>query len=498
MSGPGPVRPWGEIFFDFPGHFPFSTPVAAPVDDDRRLGPRDGIGLRVFFARRGVGDDGHRHIPSALARGVDALVVDADWPGSAAVPTLRVADVREFWSLVWSRWHGNPDGRLAVHAVTGTNGKTTFVWALQHLLGPESCGRLSTVDPCEDPFGAGPVPPTTPSAPAVHGALAAAVAAGKDHFALEISSHALDQKRLWGLRLASATFTNLGHDHLDYHGTVEEYFDAKCRLFDGRGGPVPEICSVGGTTPQGRRLRELLLAKKIPVQSFGTDDGCDWQLLQWKPDGDGMDLCLRAGGEIRALRLSLLGEWNALNLLAALAIAARHRPLDQLCERLRSFSPPPGRMERLCLPGGALALIDYAHTPDALRAALECLRRHFPRGRIILVFGCGGERDRQKRPAMAAVAEEFSDFSIVTNDNPRGESPDAIAAEICSGFCKNFHRTVLDRRAAIALGIRLARRLGRDGILLVAGKGHEHGMEMGGKIFPFQDRRCLEDGGAHG
>ncbi|MDR2029945.1 MAG: UDP-N-acetylmuramoyl-L-alanyl-D-glutamate--2,6-diaminopimelate ligase [Puniceicoccales bacterium] len=473
---------WDRIFLEFANFFPSQTPIAELQDDSRCIGSHPGPGRRVFFARLGVKQDGHCHIGEAMANGADTLVVNKDWQGQYDLPTLRVADTRELWSTAQRRWYGRPDEHLAIHAVTGTNGKTTTVCALQHLLQPSLCGRLSTVDG----HGAvGPAPSTTPAVSATCQALATAIAAGRRHFALEISSHAMDQKRLWDLHIATATFTNLGHDHLDYHGGVENYFAAKCRLFDGRNGAVPKICSINRVDRFGRRLWQLLRAKNILAQRFGTDGACDCQLLGWQPDGDGMRLRFRIFGAVGTARVALLGRHNAWNLLAAMAVAAHYFPIDQLLARLESFAPPPGRLERIPLPHNAVAFVDYAHTPDALRATLLGLRRHFPQKKIVLIFGCGGERDRKKRPAMAAVAETFADLSIVTNDNPRGESPAAIASEIASGFRLSTHRSILDREEAIAVGYDLAVCWG--GILVVAGKGHESTQEIVGQFFPFHD-----------
>jgi UDP-N-acetylmuramoyl-L-alanyl-D-glutamate--2,6-diaminopimelate ligase len=405
---------------------------------------------------------------------------------SFPVPLLPVENPRHYWSLVQSRQWRGPDRSLALLAVTGTDGKTTCAFALQQLLG-DGCGRITTVD---RQLGGGrpPIPSrgTTPDAEETFALLAAAREGGCSHVALELTSQALQQGRLWGLSVAGAIFSNLSPEHLDYHGTLENYFDSKLRLFDGRNGPEPDISAVCVDDPWGRKLYHFLLRSGRRVLSYGSGPDCDFRLLRCRPDGDRIAVEIAAGKELFSANLATLGRFNALNLLGALALSSRYLPINVLRERLKSFRLPPGRLETVPLAGRARAFLDYAHTAGALRSALTALREHFPDRPLGVLFGCGGGRDREKRPAMAAVAEALADYVLVTSDNPRREEPEAICREICAGFSRPAaHHTVPDRREAIRRGLAWAVR--SEGVLLIAGKGHETEQIIGDASIPFSD-----------
>jgi UDP-N-acetylmuramoyl-L-alanyl-D-glutamate--2,6-diaminopimelate ligase len=478
---------WSQIFPKFPGTVPADLPIFQLADHDRDFRPAGGSNVaKVFFARRGVRHDGHHHIDAAIGNGANIVVGDRskerELPAGAS--GLWVDDVQSVWVDAQRRWYGCPDERLRLHMVTGTNGKTLTVFALQHLLG-DHCGRMGTVDMA---YGKRifPATATTPDAPDFYKFLHNASVAGCTHVALEITSHALAQRRLQGVAPATAIFTNLSHDHLDFHGTMEDYFDAKCSLFDGRAGPLPRYSAVNGDDPFGRRL----IATLPDAITFGSAADCDWQLLSCEPIPSGIALRLRAFHRTYAATLPVLGRFNAMNILSALAIASLYEPVELLLDRLETFRPPPGRMERIPLPNGAIAIVDYAHSPNALEAALRAIRWHFPKRRSLLIFGCGGERDRTKRPIMAKIGENFADFVIVTDDNPRGEDPEAIAGEIYAGFRSLGHVKILDRTKAIALGVRLAVRW--NAVLFVAGKGHESIQTVGSRSIPCNDREIVE------
>ncbi|MDR3317135.1 MAG: UDP-N-acetylmuramoyl-L-alanyl-D-glutamate--2,6-diaminopimelate ligase [Puniceicoccales bacterium] len=484
---------WQDLFPEAPNLFPSGSSVALLADHDGQLAaiPPGESGLRIFFAIRGVFRDGHDFLERAISSGANAAVVEENCIGRTPehFPLLRVENVRRFWAEVQRRRSGYPDRELAIHAVTGTDGKTTTIHALQHLLG-ENCARMDTID-CQSGFGVA----AESSAATTHGAavtypfLRRAVDGGCVHAALEMSSHALATDRLWGLRISTAIFTNLSREHLDFHGTCESYFDAKCRLFDGRCGCLPNFCAINGDDSFGRHLLGQLRGEGRRVLSFGSGDGCEWQLLESVPEGKGTRFHFRTPEGNFWVHSSLLGKCNGLNLLAATAAASPYFPIPVLLERLKTFSPPRGRLEPIPLAGGATAFVDYAHTPGALAAVLGSLREHFPRRRIGLVFGCGGNRDRSKRPAMGKVAEALTDWTILTADNPRDEDPMAICEEICAGFSGRRPPVIPDRFGAIAAGVSRAVE-GRE-VLLVAGKGHERTQEISGKFFPFCDGDVL-------
>jgi UDP-N-acetylmuramoyl-L-alanyl-D-glutamate--2,6-diaminopimelate ligase len=490
---------WQEIFPEFAAAFPPGTPVGPLVADDRQL-KKDGLQngpLPVFFAIRGTRMDGHDFISRAVANGARVIFGERDFfhPLEDSVTFLRTEDCRKLWAEAQRRWNGKPDEKLHLHGVTGTCGKTSTVFFLQQLLGP-GCGRMSSVDV---QFAGTSLPSshTTPDAAEAYEILGRGLAGGCDHFALEMSSHALDQKRLWGIHLATAIFTNLSREHLDFHGSLEKYGDAKLALFDGRNGPLPERMILGCTDCHGRLLNQILREKNNVPITVGRDSGCQWQLVEWIPEETGARIRWRMGKNFQDWRVPLIGEFNGINLLLALAAAHFYRPLEDLFPKMATLTPPQGRMEPFPLANGACAFVDYAHKPRALAVALEALHLHFPGKKIAVIFGCGGNRDRGKRPQMARIAERLADFIVLTNDNPRDEDPEAIIREICAGFSTACHRKSLSREEAIHMGVEYVQ--GNGGILLVAGKGHETYQEMGGRRFPFDDGKILRQcGGSNG
>ena len=448
--------------------------IAGLTADSRAVAP----GF-LFAALPGSNVDGRRFIPDAIRRGAHAVLA----PAGTSVAGNRVAlvtsgDARAALARLAATFSGRQPATVA--AVTGTNGKTSvahFTRRIWSMLGFDAAavGTLGlTVDgACENPLGL-----TTPDPVALHDALAGIAGKGIDHAVIEASSHGLDQRRLDGVRFRAAAFTNLTRDHLDYHGTLPAYLAAKLRLFSEL---LPED-GVAVVNADAREFGAVAAAAKGRVISYGCA-GRDLRLAATTPSADGQILSLRAFGRDATLDLPLAGRFQALNALCAigLAVACGAEPGDALgcAERL---SGAPGRMQRIGrLPRGGTVYIDYAHTPDALENVLLALRPHAA-GRLIVVFGCGGDRDRGKRPAMGRIASALADLAIVTDDNPRSEAAAAIRAAILSSAPAAME--IGDRAEAIAKGIDLT---GGDDVLVVAGKGHESGQIVGDAILPFND-----------
>ena len=385
---------------------------------------------------------------------------------------------------------------MDVYAVTGTNGKTTVATLLHDLLVGlgTPCGLISTV---ETDYGAGPREPsehTTPDPITLHRALARIRDNGCHAVSMEVSSQALDQHRTDGMLFSVACFTNLTRDHLDYHGSMDRYFEAKLHLFELLSANPYGMAAVNIDDPYGVRLVEWLRTRRIACLTYGTDPAADIRAddIRTGLDGIRFHLSTRRSGSIE-VRSPLLGRHNVSNLLAVFAMAANlGHPLRVIARALGAHPCVCGRLERVPAPPDAPAwFIDYAHTPDALAHALQTLREAAP-GRLVAVFGCGGDRDRGKRPLMGAAAAELADLVVLTSDNPRSEDPDAILDEILAGIPADARprvRVEPDRRRAIALAATLARDPG-DAVL-VAGKGHERGQIFADHTEPFDDHEAV-------
>jgi UDP-N-acetylmuramoyl-L-alanyl-D-glutamate--2,6-diaminopimelate ligase len=445
---------------------------------------RDGF---LFAALPGTRTDGARFVDEAVARGAAAILVSDAAPFAALAqrtpPVQVIADAnpRRRLAQMAARFYAPQPKTLA--AVTGTNGKTSvafFTRAIWAHAGHRaaSLGTLGIVGPGVTEPGS----LTTPDPVALHRKLQGLAQAGIDHVALEASSHGLDQFRLDGLALSAAAFTNLTRDHLDYHRDMAAYLAAKTRLFS-------ELLPRDGTavlnfdTAEGRDLAVLCRARGQRVIGFGAADHAELRLLAAHPSETGQMIEIAAFGAKHALTLPLLGAFQAGNALAALGLAvATGTPVATALDALGTLAGVPGRMEHVAShPNGAPAIVDYAHTPDALETALRALRPHC-RGRLSLVFGCGGDRDPGKRPMMGAIAERDADLVIVTDDNPRSENPATIRRAILSACPKA--REIGDRRAAIRAAFAA---LAPGDVLLIAGKGHESGQIVGSETLPFND-----------
>lgn len=441
----------------------------------------------AFVALAGAATHGLQHAANANERGAVAVLFEPPAPEGCALPAnaTAVPDLRRRLGDMADRFHASPSRTLRVVGVTGTNGKTSTVQLVTQALhrAGEISGSIGTL-------GAGlhgqiaEGERTTPDVIRVHALLAAMRDAGAKNVAMEVSSHALDQGRVDAVAFDIAVFTNLTRDHLDYHGTMESYGAAKARLF---ATPGLEAAVVNLDDAYGR---ELFASLPASLRAFGVSSrgaagaALRADAIELAASGIAFDLVEGEGRE--AVRSTLLGRFNVDNLLAVAGVLrAIGWPLQQVADALEELDPVPGRMSRLGGDGTEpLVVVDYAHTPDALEQTLSSLRGH-TRGRLVCVFGCGGERDRGKRPQMAAIAERGADTVIVTDDNPRREDGDVIVTDILAGFAQRDRVQVQrDRAQAIALALRAAQ---SGDTVLIAGKGHEPYQEVGGIKHPFDD-----------
>lgn len=460
-----------------------ALPVLAGITtDSRTAGPG-----ALYVAVRGSEADGHRFVADAVGRGAVAVVVEqrVDTP----VPQVLVRDGRRAALVLARAWHGDPAAALTLIGITGTNGKTTTTALVRHLFNAaETAGSIGTLGAFD---GTGDVVPstagslTTPGPVDLQSTLAELRRRGTTLVAMETSSHSLDQGRLDGLSFAAGVFTNLTRDHLDYHGTMERYLAAKLKLATLLG--LHGVAVVNADDPAWAALGPS--PRRV---TFGMGDGAS------AADVRAADVVLGAAGSRFRLAgrfgsadvdLPLLGDFNISNALAAAATAlALGRPMVEVAERLGQAPQVPGRMELITkLP--APVLRDYAHTPDALERALRTLRPLTP-GRLIVLFGCGGDRDRGKRPIMGRLAAELADLPVVTSDNPRTEDPDVILDDIEQGMGAAPRLRITDRRQAIQAALETAR---PGDTVLLAGKGHETYQVIGTTKHPFDERTIVLD-----
>jgi UDP-N-acetylmuramoyl-L-alanyl-D-glutamate--2,6-diaminopimelate ligase len=436
----------------------------------------------LFFCVPGATRDGHDFAAEAVASGAVALVVER--PLDVAVPQLVVESVRASMAVGADAFFGRPTERLTLAGVTGTNGKTTTTYLLRSIL--EADGRRTgMVGTVEWIVGGTPreAPHTTPEAIDLQRLFREMLDAGDEAAAIEASSHGSHYRRLDRVHFDALCFTNLTREHLDLHGDMEEYFQAKRRLFTGLA-PPPAAVNVGD--PYGRRLAdELAGAHRAPLVTFGLRPEAEVR-------ADGLELGPRGSSFTAAgirLETPLLGIFNVENVLGAVA-AATLLDLDDdaIAEGIRAVRGVPGRFEAVDEGQGFAVVVDYAHKPDALGAALRAARQ-LGDGRLTVVFGAGGDRDRTKRAEMGRVARELADRVIVTNDNPRSEDPLRIAEEILLGAGTDVE-VDLDRRSAIESAIRGA---AAGDVVVIAGKGHEQGQEVAGVVHPFDDREVARE-----
>jgi len=475
--------------------------IDGPVDrvihslqyDSRRVETND-----VFFAWKGERTDGHQYIAEVCDKGAAAVVYENPaFAGHRGSTFIEVKNARRSMADMSANFFGRPDRALKIVGVTGTNGKTTTAFIIKQLLTEPKLpvGLIGTVR-----YEIGdrilPASRTTPESLDLHALLAQMRASGCRAAVMEVSSHALEQGRVAPIEYEVGVFTNLTQDHLDYHQTMENYFTAKVALFANLDRPgKPGIAVINADDPYGKRLIELM-RNRVRVIAFTLEgaDGAHIKASDVISTAEGTTCTLRIGTETFPLNLPLIGSFNVANALAAagaalaLGIAPR-----VIVERLHTTPQVPGRLEKFVSPDGVMAVVDYAHTDDAVRKALTVLRG-ITKGRLIAVLGCGGNRDAVKRPLMAAAAVECADYSIFTADNPRQESVESILDHMEAGVAgknlQNKYERLSDRRQAIAHALAIAQ---PGDIVCVAGKGHETTQEIGGKFHPFDDRLVVQE-----
>lgn len=441
----------------------------------------------AFVALAGARTPADHYIGQAISAGATVVLLDSpvaaecsERQGALVVP---VVGLRGLLGRIADRFFEHPSQRLRLVGVTGTNGKTSVSQYIARLLKETGtpCGVLGTLG-YGMPDALQAASHTTPDVVQVNRVLSRIIAQGGRAAAMEVSSHALDQGRVDHLTITGAVFTNLTRDHLDYHGTMAAYGEAKARLFERE---ELHFSVINFDDPFGRQLYGQLEGKCDRVRYSLHEAQTELWLTDFQPTDEGFQATVDGQWGRFALSVPLMGSFNASNVLAAMAaVLTLGVPVERVQQAVARLAPPPGRLERFSSDRGVRVVVDYAHTPDALANALAALRPHVA-GRLICVFGCGGDRDSGKRPDMAREAEKLADVIIVTDDNPRSEHPAAIARDIMAGFSSPERATVIhDRGQAIQEAIRSAT---TDDLVLVAGKGHEAYQEIAGQKMPFSD-----------
>lgn len=475
-----------------------STVITALACDSRKVEPGT-----LFFALKGSAVDGHRFIEQAIASGAAAIVLEDTTAAPAALPWIQVREGRQAMALMAACFYGMPTAHLPLVGITGTNGKTTTTYIVEGILA-EAGIPSAVLGTVSYRFGdtALEASHTTPESIELQALFQKLAALGARGFVMEVSSHALEQHRVDGCQFDVGLFTNLTRDHLDYHGDMEQYKQAKLRLFT-------KLLQPDASKPRRRAVinlddpagREFAAAAACPVISYGLDPAADVTVRDLRSSlQETSGLLVTPAGE-QTFSSRLLGHYNLSNILAAAATAhALDIPLHTIVQGIARHKTVPGRLEPVANPRGVTCLVDYAHTGDALENVLKTLKE-LATGRIITVFGCGGDRDRGKRSIMGEIATRFSDLAIITSDNPRTENPMNILEQIRTGILpglREFYQdnlldglpekgfiTIENRREAIRLGVRMSQ---PGDILLLAGKGHEDYQILGRVKHHFDDR----------
>ncbi len=461
------------------------TEITAIAYDSRMVAPGT-----AFVAIRGSKLDANEFIPTALKAGASAIIAESAPPADATVPWVHVKNSRVALAQIAATFYAHPERALSIAAITGTNGKSTIAFLLHYLLNAAQvqAGLIGTMF---YDLGGEQVPAThtTPESLELMSLFATMQTNGCRAVAIETSSHALHQQRTHGIPFAAAIFTNLTQDHLDYHGTMDDYFAAKTLLFQNVADAGKGQMIINADDAWGRKLIKQFEHTKR-VSTYGQGYGLDFRASNVRYDMSGTTFELDARGRSFLVRIPLIGDFNVANSLAVIAAAhAMGLNLRESINHLKAAPQVPGRLERITDKERCQVFVDYAHTPDAIMSVLRTLRALKP-SRIITVFGCGGDRDKLKRPLMARAAEEGSDLCVLTSDNPRTEDPQSIIADAKKGFTRAGHGEIPDRKTAIRAALELA----RDGdIVLIAGKGHETYQEVHGKRTPFDDRRIAKN-----
>lgn len=444
----------------------------------------------LFLAYPGTQVDARQYIEQAIAAGASAVLFEPKGferpDGDMAVPCLPIENLAERLGEIAARFYDYPAAKLTIIGVTGTNGKTTIAYQLAQayaLLGKRACYIGTIGQGCWDALSY--INNTTPGALELQALLADYAAKGMTHVCMEVSSHALSQHRTAGIRFTQAIFSNLSLDHLDYHETMEAYAAAKAKLFAGVDLGVAILNADDAASQQMRQV----VAPGIPVYEYGRHAKAEFCLTQSKLALSDTKLVFTTPtGQVQS-RIQSPGDFNVYNALAIAASLSLSGYKDSvIAELLPRLKAAPGRME--CVLRAPLVFMDYAHTPDALENVLQTIKP-LAKGRVLTVFGCGGDRDKSKRPLMAAVAARYSDLCIVTSDNPRTEAPEMIIQDILAGLPENaLYEAIVDRREAMRRALELA---GSQDIILLAGKGHETYQIIGEKKFDFDEKQIISE-----
>ncbi len=460
----------------------FDVTIHGLTTDSREVRSGD-----AFVALAGQRTPADHYLEPAIRAGASVILLDSAEAGECeermGALLVPVKDLRSRLGLIADRFYEHPSQRLRVIGVTGTNGKTSVSHYIAQLLNETGspCGLMGTLG-YGMPGRLTPASHTTPDVVRVNRNLAHILQQGGRSVAMEVSSHALEQGRIDGIAIAGAVFTNLTRDHLDYHGSMAAYGDAKAKLFTREG---LHFAVINVDDPFGRQLYSRLEGQCDRVRYSLHEAQTELWLTDFRPELDGFSADVNGLWGEFTVSAPLLGAFNVSNLLAAMAsVLSLGVPVERVVPAAARLTPPPGRLESYLGASGVQVVVDYAHTPDALRNALAALRPH-TRGQLVCVFGCGGDRDSGKRPEMAAEAEAAADRVIVTDDNPRSEHPKSIARDILAGFRDPDRvRVIHDRGQAIQTAIGEA---SEGDVVLVAGKGHEAWQEMAGQRIPFSD-----------
>jgi len=455
--------------------------VSSCTSDSRRVRPGD-----LFVALTGSRCDGHDFVAEAAERGASGLLVERIVPGYG-LPLCLVEDTREAYGRLCHALTGDPSRALKVVGITGTNGKTTTSRLLASVLsaGGYRCGAMGTLG-LDDSLEQGASKHTTPP-PCVASTWLARMAANDcTHAVMEVSSHALSQRRVSGIRFEAACVTNFGHDHLDYHGTFENYHRAKARLLS-----LVTESGFAALNADDETCRRLTRRADLPVITYGLSQPATVTATTLERERSEQTFLLHAGRDTAVVRTRMVGDHHVRNCLAAASLGLMFGvELPAIVRGLEAVQSVPGRLERIECGQPFGVFVDYAHTPDALQTVLQALRG-ITGGRLICVLGAGGQRDRDKRPKMGEIAERLADVAVVTSDNPRGEDPEAIAYDILAGFQRPREAAlVLDRRTAIHLALEHAQ---EGDTVLIAGKGHEDYQLIGNRRLPLDDRALARE-----
>ena len=444
----------------------------------------------IFVAIKGNHQDGSEFIDEAIENGAKAIVIDTGSAGfagqKAGVYFIKVKDARRALANLAGDFYGNPSGKIKVVGVTGTNGKTTITYLIEALL-KEAGAHPAVIGTINYRFKNKEIPSknTTPGPIELESMLACMLKEGISYVAMEVSSHALDQDRTMGIKFHSAIYTNLTQDHLDYHKTLKDYFLAKAKLFKAIGSDAFAVIN-----NDDKYSAKLKTSTKARIVTYGIKNKSQVMAKNIKFDVMGTEFELAAGKLKANFKLKLIGKHNVYNILAAVAWGLNEGiDINTIKSSMESFSLVPGRLERVDAGTGFSIFVDYAHTEDALKNILFSLRL-LSKKRIIVVFGCGGDRDKTKRPKMGRVVSELADYAIITSDNPRSEDPLRIIEDIRGGMLKKNYSVIPERLEAIKRSLSIAR---QGDVVLVAGKGHENYQILKDKALHFDDRKAIRE-----